>query len=120
MNEFESVTVQVAGLSSLADALNPTLAADQDRARILDAFRVAEAQAQSLSANRKFVFVHIVAPHSPPLFNGAGGPLDVKGFSLAYRDVLEISQYGFNGYVARLQGEPSSSTSGHSTPLTPS
>jgi hypothetical protein len=105
LNEFEWVTVQVAGLSSLADALNPSLAADQDRARILDAFRVAEAQAQRFGANRKFVFVHIVAPHSPPLFNAAGGPLDVTGFSLAYRDVQEIAQYGFTGYVARLQGE---------------
>jgi hypothetical protein len=105
LNEFESVTVQVAGLSSVADALNPTLAADQDRARILDAFRVAEAQAQGLGANRKFVFVHVVAPHSPPLFDAAGGPLDVTGFSLAYRDTLEISQYGFDGYVSRLQGE---------------
>jgi hypothetical protein len=105
LNEFESVTVQVAGLSSLADAVNPNLAADQDRARILDAFRVAEAQAQGLGADRKFVFVHVVAPHSPPLFDASGGPLDVPGFSLAYRDVLEISQYGFSGYVARLQGE---------------
>jgi hypothetical protein len=105
LNEFESVTVEVSGLSAVADALLPNLAADQDRARILDAFRVGEAQAERLGPNRKFVFVHIVAPHSPPLFDAAGGPLDVPGFSLAYRDVLEISQYGFNGYVARFQGE---------------
>jgi hypothetical protein len=105
LNEFESVTAEVAGLSALADALLPNLGADQDRARILDAFEVAEDQAQSLGTSRKFVFVHIVAPHSPPLFDAAGQPLDVPGFALAYRDVLEISQYGFNGYVRRLQGE---------------
>ena len=105
LNEFESLTVQVSGLSAVADALVPNLAADQDRARILDAFRVAEAQAQGLGANRKLVFVHVVAPHSPPLFDAAGGPLDVTGFALAYRDVLEIAQYGFTGYVSRLEGE---------------
>jgi len=105
LNEFESVTAEVAGLSALADALLPNLGADQDRARILDAFEVAEDQAQSLGTSRKFVFVHVVAPHSPPLFDAAGQPLDVPGFALAYRDVLEISQYGFNGYVRRLQGE---------------
>jgi len=70
LNEFESVTVQVAGLSSLADAVNPNLAADQDRARTLDAFRVAEAQAQGLGADRKFVFVHV----SPRIYRRCSTP----------------------------------------------
>jgi hypothetical protein len=105
LNDFESVTAQVSGLSAVPDALVPNLEANQDRARILDAFQVAEAQAQDLRTSRKFVFVHVVAPHSPPLFDAAGQPLDVPGFALAYQDVLAISQYGFNGYVRRLQGE---------------
>ncbi len=105
LNEFEWVTAEVTGLSAVADAVLPNVAADQDRARILDAFTVAEAQARALGSSRKFVFVHVLSPHSPQVFDAAGQPLDVPGFSLDYRDVLEISRYGFEGYTTRLKGQ---------------
>lgn len=105
LNEFEWTIAESAGLSVLADAVLPDLAADEHRSRILDALKVAEAQAQSLGANRKFVFVPVVAPHSPQVFDAAGRPLDVPGFALPYIDFQEISKYGFAGYARRLEGQ---------------
>lgn len=105
LNEFEGAMAQISGLSVLADAVLPSVAADQDRSRILDAFKVAERQAQSLGDGRKFVFVHVASPHSPQVFDAAGGSLDVSGFALPNGDSQEISRYGFEEYTRRLGGQ---------------
>ena len=105
LNEFEWAVASLTGLSVLADAVLPNVAADQYRSRILDAFKVAEAQAQSLGASRKFLFVHVASPHSPQVFNAAGQPLDVPGFALPNGDSQEIARYGFAGYAQRLEGQ---------------
>jgi len=105
LNEFEWAMAQMTGLSVLADAVLPDLAADAHRSRILDAFNVAERQAQSLGASRKFVFVHLAAPHSPQVFDAAGQPLDVQGFKLPYHDEPEILRFGFEEYARRLKGQ---------------
>jgi hypothetical protein len=105
LNEFEWNMAEMTGLSALADAVLPNLAADDHRARILDTFTVAESQAQSLGARREFLFVHVVSPHSPQVFGATGQPLDVPGFALPYDDVHEISRYGPDEYARRLAGQ---------------
>lgn len=105
LNEFEWTVASLTGLSVLADAVLPDLAADGHRSRILDAFKAAEAQAQSLGASRKFVFVHVAAPHSPQVFDGAGRPLDVPGFAVLRDDRQEMLRYGFEEYARRLEGQ---------------
>jgi hypothetical protein len=105
LNEFEWAMASLTGLSVLADAVLPNVAADQYRSRIDDAFKVAEQQAQSLGASRKFVFVHVASPHSPQVFDAAGRPLDVPGFALPNGDSQEISRYGFEAYARRLEGQ---------------
>ena len=105
LNEFEWVMAEMTGLSVLANAVLPNLAADAHRSRILDAFEIAERQAQSLGAGRRFVLVHLLAPHSPQVFGADGRPTDVSGFSLPYSDPAEISRYGFDEYARRLEGQ---------------
>ena len=105
LNEFEWDTMERLACRPWPTSFFPNLAADQDRARILDAFSVAEEQARALGPSRKFVFVHVVSPHSPQVFDATGQPLAVPGFSLDYRDVLEISRYGLDGYATRLSGQ---------------
>lgn len=105
LNEFEWAVAQMTGVSVLADAVMPDVAASSRRSRILGGFRVAEQEAQSLRGSRKFVFVHIAAPHAPQVFDAAGRPLDVRGFALQYGDALEISRFGFEEYTRRLEGQ---------------
>jgi hypothetical protein len=105
MNEFEWAVASLTGLPLIADAILPNFAADQDRSRILDAFRVAEAQATVRGTGPRFLFVHVVSPHSPQVFDAGGRPLDVPGFALPNGDSQEISRYGFAGYTSRLAGQ---------------
>jgi len=105
LNDFEWAVVQISGLSVLADVVLPNVAADQDRARILDAFNVAEAQARTLGSGRKFMFVHVVSPHPPQVFDAAGGPLDLPGFNIPNGDPQEISRFGFAEWTRRLGGQ---------------
>ena len=105
LNEFEWNMIERTGLSTLADVVLPDLAADQDRSRILDAFQVAEDQARTLGTSRKFVFVHVVSPHSPQVFDAAGQPLALPGFVLPYDTNQEISRFGLTEYAARLRGQ---------------
>lgn len=105
INEFESAAAETTGLSVFADAILPDLAANAYRSRILDAFRVAELRAQSLGASRQFVFVHVMAPHPPQVFDAAGQPLDVQGFMIPFVDEPEILRFGFTEYARRLKGE---------------
>jgi hypothetical protein len=104
-NEFEWAIVGMTGLSLLADAVIPDLAADAHRSRILDAFNVAERQAQSLGTGPKFLLVHVAAPHAPQVFDAAGLPNDVSGFNLPYSDPAEITRLGFDEYARRLGGQ---------------
>ncbi len=105
MNEFEWGMAQISGLSVLADIVAPNVAADQDRARILDAFSVGEAQAQALETHRLFLFVHVVSPHSPQVFDAAGGPLALPGFAIPSGAAGEIARYGFAEHTRRLAGQ---------------
>ena len=105
LNEFEWATAELMGVSVIADAFFPNLAADLHRSRIVDAFRVAKRQARDLGSSRKFVFVHVVAPHSPQVFDADGRPLEVPGFTLPYGDEPEIDRFGFEEYRSRLDGQ---------------
>jgi hypothetical protein len=105
LNEFEWALIRTTGLSNLADAVVPNLAADADRSRIQDAFNVAVSQVQRLGASRKFVFVHVLAPHPPEVLGAAGRPLDVPGIALPYDETSEIARFGLGEYTQRLGGE---------------
>jgi Sulfatase len=105
LNEFEWAVASLTGFPLIADAILPNFAADQDRSRILDAFRVAGAQAFIPGTGPKLLFVHVVSPHSPQVFGAAGVPLDVPGFALPNGDSQEIARYGFDGYSRRLAGQ---------------
>jgi hypothetical protein len=105
LNEFEWNIAEMTGLAPLADAVLPSLAVEAHRSRILDAFDVAGKEARTLGAAREFVFVHLLAPHSPQVFTADGGPNDVRGFTLPYADEQEIAVLGFEEYTRRLEGQ---------------
>jgi hypothetical protein len=105
LNEFEWAVTEMTVLAPLADMLVPNIAADLHRSRILDAFAVAEAEARTLGSARKLVFVHVLAPHAPQVFDASGRPLDLPGFMLPYGDELEIENWGLAEYSRRLEGQ---------------
>jgi len=105
LNEFEWAIGEMTGIGSLASIVLPNLAADERRSRLTDAFEVAQQEARRLRDGRTFLFVHVVAPHSPQVFGADGQPLELDGFVLPYADTAEIARFGIAEYRRRLAGQ---------------
>ncbi|MFH1474825.1 MAG: hypothetical protein ABIG85_03100 [Chloroflexota bacterium] len=104
LNEFEWNVAQMTGVLPLVDSLLPSLAADLHRARVLSAFDATEEVAGEASTQPRFVFTHVVAPHSPQVFQDDGAVVEIRGFALPYDDRQEASQLGLAEYSRRLGG----------------
>ena len=105
VNELEWAIIQVTGIRPLVEFTLPSLAADLHRARVAAAFEVTGEVAGEAASSPRFVFTHIVSPHSPQAFNGDGTPVDLRGFVLPYGDGEEIEEFGWEEYVRRLEGQ---------------
>jgi len=104
LNEFEWVLAQMTGVRVAADALYPTALADHHRARILNAFDVTVDVAREAPAGPRFVFTHVMAPHSPQVFAADGSAVNSPGFAL-FDDLEEVSALGLAEYARRLDGQ---------------
>jgi hypothetical protein len=107
LNEFEWILVQMTGFRVVADALYPGLLTDQHRERVREAFEVTADIAREASPRRRFVFTHIMSPHSPQVFAADGGVIDPPGFGLLDDDREEADRLGMDEYVRRLGGQVS-------------
>ena len=105
LNEFEWAVAQVTGVRPIVEALLPELPADLHRARVVDAYRITEAVAAESITRPRFVFTHIVGPHSPQVFEADGGAVSLRGLALPYDDSLEATQLGMSEYTRRLEGQ---------------
>ena len=106
LNEFEWELLQSSGLAPVLDLVAPTLLADQHRARILATLDGVRAIAGEPHPRPRFVFAHIMNPHSPQVFDAVGRPVEIQGFeSFPFDDSEEHSILGPDEYARRLRGQ---------------
>lgn len=102
LNEFEWELLQLSGLPPVLDVVAPTLLADQHRARVLATFDGARSVASELHKRPRFVFTHIMNPHSPQVFGPAGAPIEIRGIQVPFDDSDEYTILGPEEYSRRL------------------
>lgn len=105
LNEFEWVLLDVSGLNPVLDWLQPTLLADQHRARVLATLDGAKALAREAALGPRFVLVHILGPHSPQAFGPAGEAVEPRGTKVQFDDSDEYELLGPDEYSRRLEGQ---------------
>ncbi len=75
-NEFEMVLFRQTAIGDILQAIDPYGFADVMRTRIEAAFAEAPAVVAEPHDRPRFVFVHVPAPHPPPVYTASGGPED--------------------------------------------
>jgi hypothetical protein len=105
LNEFEWELLQLSGLAPVLDVVQPTLLADQHRARVLATLEGAGAVARQAAQRPRLVFTHLLSPHSPQVFGAGGEPVEVRGIQVPFDDSDEYVVLGRDEYARRLAGQ---------------
>ena len=74
-SEFDRALLAGIGLGPILDGIAPDLFAGIARGQILATFDSAEAVAAEPHARPRFVWIHVMAPHTPLLFRADGTPI---------------------------------------------
>lgn len=104
-NEFEWAVLQTTSLGAVLERLQPSIAADAYRSRMIDAFRVTARLAMEAVDRPRLVLAHIAGPHSPLVFDRDGRPTDVRGLRLRFDDAQERAALGWAEFSRRLGGQ---------------
>jgi hypothetical protein len=93
LNEFELLLAGNSAVGVALDAINPSFAGDEARARIEAAFSASEQLAAEQHQRPRFIFVHVPAPHLPYVYGRRGEAVTGGPRSLvARRDGLELER----------------------------
>jgi hypothetical protein len=75
-NEFEMALFRHTAIGDILQTIDPNGFAEVMRTRIEAAFRAGPAIVAEPHDRPRFVFVHVPAPHAPPVYRSDGGPED--------------------------------------------
>jgi hypothetical protein len=107
VNEFELHLMRSTLLLDLVDGLAPDFLSEQHRQRLLSAYRHIELEAARAVPFPRFLFVHVVGPHMPAVFDADGNPLRAENTFNWYSDTIidrgvDAAEFG-RQYVGQLR-----------------
>jgi len=105
LNEFEWELLQLSGLAPVLDVVQPTMLADQHRARVVATFDAAMSIVAEPAQRPRLAFVHVPSPHSPQVFGPSGQPIEIRGLQVPFDDSDEHWLLGSEEYGRRLAGQ---------------